>query len=66
MNQKFFKIKYINERKHSRVNNMKLTIMAKIRETRVILNGQIWVRRGGAGAWWGRGGGAKDTRDTPA
>ena len=33
MNQKFFEIKYINERKHSRVNNMKLTITAKIRET---------------------------------
>ncbi len=35
MNQKFFKIKYKNERKHSGViNNMKLTIIAKIRETR--------------------------------
>jgi len=32
MNQKFFEMKYINERKHSRVN-MKLTIIAKIRET---------------------------------
>jgi len=34
VNQKFFEIKYIHERKHSRVNNMKLTIIAKIRETR--------------------------------
>ncbi len=34
MNKKFFEIKYVNERKHSRVNNMKLTIIAKIRETR--------------------------------
>jgi len=33
VNQKFFEIKYINERKHSRVKNMKLTIIAKIRET---------------------------------
>ncbi len=32
MNQKFFEMKYINERKHD--NNMKLTIIAKIRETR--------------------------------
>jgi len=42
------------------VNNMKLTIMAKIRETRVIFNGQIRVRRGWGegvvGARWRRGG----------
>jgi len=31
MNQKFYEIKYINERKHR--NNMKLTNIAKIRET---------------------------------
>jgi len=37
---------------------------------RVIINGQIWVRRGrgagGARARCGRGGGVEDTRNTPA
>ncbi len=34
--------------------------------TRVVLNGQIRVRRGRGVVRWRRGGGAEDTRDTPA
>ena len=33
MNQKFFEIKYIKQERNT-VNNIKLTIIAKIRETR--------------------------------